>query len=111
MVFLERDDPFRPGQLPLQAAILDFELVHTGIDRLRHRPALARVLRDQLASLALPSPIHQVRTVQALAAQQRSQRAQLVARVCFLENATPVVCRELSAPDLRRHFRIWSGGA
>jgi len=64
-----------------------------------------------LALLALAPPVHQVRTVQTFPTQQRTQLAVLLTRVGFLEDATPVLGRELSALDLCRHFRIGVGRA
>jgi hypothetical protein len=58
MVFLERDDRFRPRQLALEPAVLDFELFHARVDRLGRRSALARTPGDELALLALTPPVH-----------------------------------------------------
>jgi hypothetical protein len=96
-VFLERDDRLRPRQLALQAAILDFELFHARIDRLRHRAAPAGAPGDELPAIALPTPVGQVRAVQPFPTQQRSQFAMLLARVGFLQHAEPVLRREPAA--------------
>ena len=60
----------------------------------------------QGALLTLPSPVRQVRAIQAFSAQQRPQLARPLARVRPLEDAEPILRREPAALGFRRHFRI-----
>ena len=110
--FLEGDDRLRPRQLALQPTVLRLRAVSRG-DRpdLGLRSAPARAPGDELALVALPTPVRQVRTVQPFATQQRAQLPGLLARVGFLEDAEPILRSELPALDLGRHFRVGGGGA
>ena len=85
-----------------EPAVLGFQLLHTRVDRTWGRPA-PNV--PQGALLTLPSPVRQVRAIQAFSAQQRPQLAKPLARVRLLEDAEPIRRREPAALGFRRHFR------
>ena len=82
------------------------QLLHTRFARTWGRAAPTSPHVPQGALLTLPSPVRQVRAIQAFSAKQRPQLASPLARVRLLEDAEPIRRREPAALGFRRHFRI-----